>query len=337
MNFFQEKPKIDCPPRATSLNPVKSRPSTATKLNSENAFNKAISKKEAFSNVYDFSLIFIGISGSGKSCMINSIINYFEKRNVSNLVIASTTDTEKSTENRFILCNMARPNLKNIRCTEEIKFFQVISPENNKTYLLIDTPGLAETKATEIDEITLKTIINALNEIKNITSIIFVLKATTTRISPSIEISMKTFQDITRERPKISIFFALTFYAGGNLDFIDSLITFNHQAIFKMDNNIFSYKEELRLNSNKKLLGHWDKMKRKLQMFIEVINQERKKMVILNINEKLDKETKIIPKTTSENLEMKNQIQKPDERLNDYLKNINELLAKDPNLKPTSN
>ena len=232
---------------------------------------------------------------------------------------------------------MARPNLKNIRCTEEIKFFQVISPENNKTYLLIDTPGLAETKATEIDEITLKTIINALNEIKNITSIIFVLKATTTRISPSIEISMKTFQDITRERPKISIFFALTFYAGGNLDFIDSLITFNHQAIFKMDNNIFSYKEELRLNSNKKLLGHWDKMKRKLQMFIEVINQERKKMVILNINEKLDKETKIIPKTTSENLEMKNQIQKPDERLNDYLKNINELLAKDPNLKPTSN
>ena len=34
---------------------------------------------------------------------------------------------------------------------------------------------------------------------------------------------------------------------------------------------------------------------------------------------------------------MKNQIQKPDERLNDYLKNINELLAKDPNLKPTSN
>ena len=117
--------------RGVSVGPIQQK---APVYQGTNSNNKSLSEVEACKSIFDTTLFFAGSSGSGKSSYLTSLINIFEKRDLQNITIASSNDSESPTEPRFMSNHTANTG---IPTTTSIKYFQAICPHTSKKYLLI--------------------------------------------------------------------------------------------------------------------------------------------------------------------------------------------------------
>ncbi|OMJ94799.1 hypothetical protein SteCoe_1981 [Stentor coeruleus] len=115
---------------------------------------------------YDYCAVAIGMTGSGKSSFLNSIHNYLDAKELINLA------------EPFKIGNGINSQTANI-CLNYI-----VSKHNQKTYLLIDTPGLCDTSGIpEIEDGIVKNILDILRKLPHINAILYVSNSGTNFIS----------------------------------------------------------------------------------------------------------------------------------------------------------
>ncbi|CAF1458943.1 unnamed protein product [Rotaria sordida] len=127
-------------------------------------------------------ILLISETGAGKSTFINYLCNYFHKGNLNNLKIAipckyHSISTEEFSHNEFNINDNTQS--KTNYCTQYI--FTDIS--TNKQYLFLDTPGFSDTRSIEQNQINMNKIIDTITQLDNLTSIIFVVNGSMSRLT----------------------------------------------------------------------------------------------------------------------------------------------------------
>lgn len=226
-------------------------------------FNEKIKRPEK-SSKYDYTIIFLGSTGSGKSSMLNSFMNFFEER-TNDLILASAVDDKSLLDRRFFDSSIRRSNTSSYRCTESNIYIKAIYKE--KKILLIDTPGFKEDLNNSLDqedERLLKNIIKDITEL-NVKIIIYTQKSPDKNISNSVKKSLEYLKNNIPEEKKCDAVLVYTFYSG-SIEFKEkNCIPFNIIMQTKIENNVYNARV---MKPNKKL-ELWTKISTKVQKIVE--------------------------------------------------------------------
>ncbi|OMJ94798.1 hypothetical protein SteCoe_1980 [Stentor coeruleus] len=141
---------------------------------------------------YDYCILFLGLTGSGKSSVINLIANYFEDNDPKNVREYATIGFERNSE------------------TSNVRKYIVRSKHDNKKYLLIDTPGLADTGGNDL--MIRKKILESICELNFINAIVCVYNYSQNRVQPSHKKGIESIISLISDDLKYSILALLTHY-----------------------------------------------------------------------------------------------------------------------------
>lgn len=177
------------------------------------------------------TMIFIGETGTGKTTTINSFANYLLK-------------TKYEDPHRVVLIE---EKVKKSNAHSQTKFitkYYIKSLLDNRVYCFVDTPGFGDSD----DYLSMdKYIIDNLEkrfktDIPTIKAFCFVVKATTTRLSPGQTYIFNKILSIFDKTAKKNILFLLTFADGSIplcIDALKNFNLFNKKNVFKFNNSGF--------------------------------------------------------------------------------------------------
>ena len=122
-------------------------------------------------------ILLIGETGSGKSTLINYFCNYFHQGDLNHLQIA--IPYKQSPQNEYNLSNTAQT--KTNTCTQ----YMFTDRMTEKQYLLVDTPGLSDTRGSEQNKMNMDQIIDTITKLGNLSTIIIVVNGSISRLTTS--------------------------------------------------------------------------------------------------------------------------------------------------------
>ncbi len=138
-------------------------------------------------------ILVVGETGTGKSTLINTIVNCFRGGNLENLPhnikVAIPTRFLKGTEPEST--NNSELNVHNVTQSMTVKAtaYHVKVP-NVGDFVVVDTPGLGDTAGVEQDERNIGVILDAANSCPHLNAIILVGNATNARFGLNVQATM---------------------------------------------------------------------------------------------------------------------------------------------------
>lgn len=219
-------------------------------------------------NAYIF--LVIGETGSGKTTLINSFVN---------AVMGIQIDTDF----RYVL--VKEENISQAHSqTQDVNIYN-IKAKDGTFFQIVDTPGYNDTKGMPQDKKITQKIFYVFNEyLHSITSICFVVKTTSFRLSPTQKYIFHSILDIFGEDVKENFIAMLTFCDGGDplviktLKDPDSIYSriiphVKHPWYYKFNNSAF-----FSLNRKDQFIGmFWDLGMKSFINFIDRLKQLPKK------------------------------------------------------------
>ena len=208
-----------------------------------------ITNPESYDSI-DHTFLFIGEAGSGKTCLIQSLVNILENRDYKNLIKLENLKTIEGEQ----------ASLQN-------SGFKYYSHENpNHKVQFIDTPGFDLKQKNLNEDISFNNILSLLIQFKSnnrSVSIIITQDSSLGRKSLSFKNFINAVEEISRNT-ETSIYVVYTFHAGGeiafNKDWWENL-SIKYSII--LNNNIYSLLDG---NKQKKLENSWNSIKKKIML-----------------------------------------------------------------------
>ncbi|UJR11318.1 hypothetical protein I4U23_015499 [Adineta vaga] len=127
-------------------------------------------------------LLIIGETGCGKSTFINYLVNYFRGGSLKNLRVAIPSVYRLCVTEEFGHTENAMHDTTKSQ-TDACHQYAFEDPKTKKAYLFLDTPGLSDTRGAEQDDINIFKIIDAVESLGGLTTVIIVVNGTTPRIT----------------------------------------------------------------------------------------------------------------------------------------------------------
>lgn len=141
-----------------------------------NTNTKSVQVKE------DRILVF-GETGVGKSTLINTMTNYFNDGDLSNIKVSIPTRYLKQTEG-FKNSELDVKNTGSSQTKDTIEYgFNL----NNDKFYIIDTPGLCDTRGSEKDDENIEKIINSAIQVNKLSGIVIVMNGSNSRVNNNIK------------------------------------------------------------------------------------------------------------------------------------------------------
>ncbi|OMJ70310.1 hypothetical protein SteCoe_31733 [Stentor coeruleus] len=214
---------------------------------------------------YDYSILLLGARGNGKSTFVNTLVNVIIGSNPGNLQAAAACDKYPNIIPALDDGLQERNDFKTIHA----HFYKLKSSiTDNKTILVIDTPGLASNGGISEDDDNVQIIINAARRIKFLNAIIVVEKSSTNRLSPLVEYNLCRISEIIPQDFQSQVIVAYTFNLGFIL-FMDNWFPFPIQYKLKINNGAFRYSsKEYQANPKYINKSDWDRSVNKIKKFI---------------------------------------------------------------------
>ncbi|OMJ67220.1 hypothetical protein SteCoe_35675 [Stentor coeruleus] len=220
---------------------------------------------------YDYCILVLGGTGCGKSTFVNTFINVVLNRDPENLIIAVESKPYPNVHEDFIIESEGEDINSKLSHTKAVHYYKLSSEiTNNKTILLVDTPGLGAAEGIKMDDSFIDKIIDAARTIPRINAIIVIEKSTTNRQTALVEYCLYRISEVIPNDFERKVILGITFHTGPS-DFDKSWFMFNVQMTAKLNNLCFSYTENDYKSKPKKLensLKEWDKSKRKITRII---------------------------------------------------------------------
>ena len=128
-------------------------------------------------------VIVIGETGSGKSTLINYLTNFFKHGTLNDLKVAIPTKFHPQVTENY---RHHEHNLQDRTQSKTDSCNQYMFADNTAQYLFIDTPGLSDTRTTEQDAINIRKIIEAIENLGELTTVIIVVNGTVARMTVNL-------------------------------------------------------------------------------------------------------------------------------------------------------
>ena len=223
----------------------------------------------------DSIILVIGETGSGKSTIINTLINSMENHSLQDLKIVSDIENNfegAAYENSYRIELDENYTIKNIssKCvhTKQVEIIRVHF--NNKCICFIDTPGIIQMDSKESDNDWAELIENVIGTaIDEINFIFFISKYDQYRLNPSLCASLNLVNSILKKY-EIKVITIFTHYAGKNPDHNLNNIPFKSEHTININNNIYS-KLQKSIKKREKLEGAWNKINIKAGKIINLL------------------------------------------------------------------
>ncbi|OMJ69037.1 hypothetical protein SteCoe_33349 [Stentor coeruleus] len=217
---------------------------------------------------YDHSVLILGMSCSGKSALVNTLVNCVLGTNIGNLKVAIKCEKYPEVASEFHdYCENSYGS------TTRTQFFKINGPlTNNKTVLLVDTPSFDCFDQNE-DNIKVAEIIKNIKLVKRFDAVFYTHRNSGSRLTPQIVYYLSRFREIIPRDLENSIIKINTFYIH-NTSFNDEVFPFPIQENFKINNSLFMYSQEeckQSLKKNKKLTKILEKLNVKMRKIMEFV------------------------------------------------------------------
>ncbi len=149
-------------------------------------------------------VLLMGMTGAGKSSLINNFVNLAANKNFNNERLFAIPASFKTASGRVerIECNLQ--NFKALRTGKQLqvgesdtKFVNCYSLEfNGFKFSLIDTPGFNDTRGNQQDELNAKMVIEQVTAIAQIHAIIWVSKGNENRLGSELRYCVEMFRNL---------------------------------------------------------------------------------------------------------------------------------------------
>ena len=157
-------------------------------LNMKNDEIRKLTDQISAANIVN--VLLLGQTGIGKTTFINSLANYMLHESLDaalktetkvlipcKIKIHDQNGEPKTLDIKNSLLDEGEKNFKDgVSSTQNVKSYVIYCPSLNRKIRILDTPGIADTRGREKDSENMKDIINALNELKTLSAVIFLLK-----------------------------------------------------------------------------------------------------------------------------------------------------------------
>lgn len=215
----------------------------------------------------EYKIILMGETGSGKTSLINLIINVLENNTPNDkLKIFESVNQNDTIDTKYYLKTDEKFKEQGIAQTKTPVFYKIKYNENSRL-ILMDTPGMCMNLEGNPDQIAVDTYTKLLR--KNIDVIIYVQKANDSLLDRSILATLNSLATkIKSSNIKIILFY--TFYPG-NIIFKEESFPFKVAKSFMLDNSFFY---NIRKSFSEKSKKSWEKGKKKTHNLLrEVIEK----------------------------------------------------------------
>lgn len=223
---------------------------------------------------YDYCIFVLGGTGCGKSTFTNTFINVVLNSNPQNLVIAVESKSHPEIHPNFIIESEGEDINSKLSHTKAVHYYKLSSElTQNKTILLVDTPGLGAPEGIKSDDNFINQIINAAQIIPKINAIVVIEKSTTNRQTALVEYCLYRISEVIPNVFESRVILGITFHAGPS-DFNKSWFAFSIQMTAKFNNLCFSYNNDDYASKPKKLessIKEWNRSKRKFTRIIQKV------------------------------------------------------------------
>ena len=142
-----------------------------------------------------YYVLVVGETGAGKSTLVNTLVNYFRGGSLSCIKVAVPTkflqstepEAEQSTE-RSIHDNTESNTVGSVPYV--LRKITNSTDLHKKTFVIVDTPGLADTNGVDQDDINIGTILDAANRCPSLSAIILVANGTVARFGNNVKVTL---------------------------------------------------------------------------------------------------------------------------------------------------
>ncbi|CAG8657985.1 5283_t:CDS:2 [Cetraspora pellucida] len=135
----------------------------------------------------EFKILLLGMTGAGKSTLINQLTNYFKGGDPQNLKIAIPTEYLDVTENEFTHSEKDIGDESQSKTRECQAYSFIDSKNHNDKFTFIDTPGLSDVDGVKQDEKNIEKIINIVLDVERLSAIAIVANGTETRFTSAMK------------------------------------------------------------------------------------------------------------------------------------------------------
>ena len=191
---------------------------------------------------YDYSMLIIGASGSGKSTFVNSLINYLIGREPGRLTPVIACSGYPNVDPIYL--DPSRPERndpntdKNQTCYAH--GYKVCSSKTRgQTFLIVDTPGFGSDSGVADDDVRLQETLQFVRTIKSFNAIIIIAKSNDNRLTPQIEYNIYRISEIIPNDFENKVILLLTFHTGGRVGFKDEWLPFPLTQKLTVNNQVF--------------------------------------------------------------------------------------------------
>ena len=201
------------------------------------------SLKNEISDDVEHIILVIGEEGSGKTCLLQSLINFLEKRDYLNLLKLKDLGSISLSSDR------------------QFRYYFYNNPSDKKI-MFIDSPGVQTTSNNSYDEVSRTMIIKRIKKFNKPFSIIIVQKSNDVRMNLSMQFITDYLINLTEEF-RFKVYVAYSFKTGP-LVFNKELWGFNPKSIH-FDNNIYALLDARKQSKN--IEAEWEKILKKISIF----------------------------------------------------------------------
>lgn len=197
-------------------------------------------RRSFMSDTAQQSIIVLGETGSGKSTFINIATNYFRNGNLQQLKVLIPNKFNRATERDSVHSERNMQHSDESQTNDCAPYrFQV----DGSTFVILDTPGLGDTRGPGQDQINLQIIMEAVEKQSNISAVVFIINGQSPRYTLVIKSCMVNLKGILPDIVFENIIIVFTRVIAKELcqyDFSKLPIDVKDENMFFMANNAFT-------------------------------------------------------------------------------------------------
>ncbi|RIB24000.1 hypothetical protein C2G38_2071145 [Gigaspora rosea] len=228
-----------------------------------------------------FKILLLGLTGTGKSTIINMMTNYFLGGTLDKPKIVIPTKFYKVTENEF-LNKHSESKIDDVTKSQTTNCYTyTFAHPDNPAYkfILIDTPGLSDTSGVKQDDRNIQVIIDTAISAGFLSAIVIVANGTEARVTSSIKNTLVRLSNNLPDDLLGNLLLILTKYTKSSASFPEGAFAkevAKPRKIFYMDNQFFCTDPEVWKDDEDERFNiehHWKKSINTINILLETITE----------------------------------------------------------------